>query len=270
MSTRAIARTGTGGTTALTKTAIGAIIELPADGPHLIHSLWAQVAKDTSLANEGSGGDLILDSLSGDMTPQPAPAIFPLVGTPAAPSANEGISYAPLNMWAVGFEGAGKATLQLSYRNELAISAGSIVAAGIIFGENRPEPKPIIFCANVRGSFASATEQSLGTIQLSEKSTKITGFLAVLNKGDAVTVAEHIMATVRLASDDIMLPPSVYPCNAAFNGADGTPVGPTSVPPASFIPVDIPVVGGARVDVFATTTISVTGNADITVYLAYE
>lgn len=270
MSTRAIARVGVGGTSALEKTAIGAIIEMPAGPDHLIHTIWAQVAKLTTAADEGTGGDMILDSLSGDITPQPAPAVFPLIGSPANPSANEGISAVALNMWPVAYNASGKATLQLSYRNQLAIAAGSQVSCGIIFGDTRPEIKPIIFTQVVRASFASATEQTIGEIQLAEKSTKITGIMCVLNKGDSSTIAEAVMATVRLASDDIQFPPSNYPCNLCFNAGDGTSVGPSAVPRSEWIPLDIPVEGGARVNVFATTTQSVTGNADISVYIAYE
>lgn len=270
MSTRAIARTATGGTNALELTDIGAIIEMPAGGPHLIHSLWGQVAKVTTAADEGTGGDLILTSLSGDITPQPAPAVFPLIGSPANPSANEGISAVALNIWPVAYNASGKATLQLSYRQELAIANGSQLSAGIIFGDSRPEVKPILFTQVVRASFASATEQTIGEIQLSEKATKITGIMAVLNKGDASTVAEAVMATVRLASDDIQFPPSTYPCNVCFDAAVGTPVGPSAVSHSFWIPLDIDVEGGARVNVFATTTESVTGNADISVYIAYE
>lgn len=267
---RAIARTGTGGTAALTKTQIGTTLELPAGGPHLIHSLWAQVAKVSTIPNEGTGGDLIVETVSGDITPQPAPAEFPLIGSVVSESANANISVVPLNIWAVDWTGLGKASLNLFYRNELAITTGSIVAAGIIFGDNRPVAVPAKFCKIVRASFASATEQAIGTIELAEKAVKITGIMAVARKGDVPTAGEAIMVTVRLASDDIMLPPSVYPCAFAYNASDGTAVGAASMPPAAFIPVDIPVIGGARVDVFATSTISVTGNVDVSVYLQYE
>ncbi len=267
---RAIARTGTGDTTALATTQIGALLELPAGGPHLIHSLWAQVAKVSTVPNEGTGGDLIVTTVSGDIEPQPAPAVFPIIGSVVSESANANISVVPLNLWAVDWTALGKATLTLSYRNELAITTGSIVAAGIIFGDNRPVAVPAKFCQVVRASFASATEQTIGTIELAEKAQKITGIMAVARKGDTPTAGEAVMVTIRLASDDIMLPPSQYPCAFAYNASDGTAVGAASMPPAQFIPVDIPVIGGARVDIFATSTVSVTGNVDVSVYLQYE
>jgi len=270
MATHALAVTGTGGTAARAKTQIGADLVLPAGGPWMIHGIWGQVVKSVTVPDEGNGGELLIEAKSGDTDPNPAPGIYPLIGSNASESANCAISSVGLQLWPVNWAAAGKAVISLYYRNQLAITTGSPVAAGILFGESRPEVRPLTFCDAVQSSFASAAEQSIGTVTLSEKATRIVGILADLNKGDAVTAGEAIMATIRLASDDINLPPAQYPCARAFNASAGTPVGQSSAPRLEFIPVDIPVQGGARVDVYATTTVSVTGNADIAVYLAYE
>lgn len=270
MSTHALVTTGTGSTTAATKKKIGDSLVLPAGGPWTIHHIWGQVVKNTTVPDEGTGGTFHVNSLSGDITPDPAPGKYPMIGSPLSESANCGISSVPLNLWPVNWEASGKASIELSYTNLLAITTAPIVAAGIIFGDSRPEPAPLTFCDQVSASFASATEQSIGTITLAEKATRIVGILADLNKGDAVTGGEPIMATIRLDSADIKLPPSQYPCARAFNANDGTAVGASSVSQMQFIPVDIPVVGGARIDCSATTTQSVTGNADVTIYLAYQ
>lgn len=270
MPTHALAVTGTGGTAARATTQIGSDITLPAGGPWTIFSIWGQVVKSTTVPNEGTGGELIIDSLSGDIVPDPAPGKYPLIGACASESANCAIAAVPLNLFPVNWQAAGKATVQLSYRNQLAITTGSLVAGGIIFGNEMPEKRPLTFCDTVQASFASASEQTVGTITLAEKATRIVGILADLNKGDAPTGGEAILATIRLDSADIKLPPAQYPCNRAFNASDGTAAGQSATPQSQFIPVDIPVVGGARINVFATTTISVTGNADIAVYIAYE
>lgn len=270
MPTFAIARTGTGGTAALANTNIGAVITMPAGGPYIIHDIWGQVVKSTTIPDEGTGGALILNSVSGDIDPDPAPGQWPLIGACVSQSANCALAPVPLNLWQTLLNASGKAQLQLSYINQLAITTGSPVAAGIIFGDVIPAPVRAPFCAYVQSSFASAAEQQIGSITLAEKATKIVGILADLNKGDAVTVAEAMLATIRLGSQDIKLPPSQYPCNRGFNASDGTPVGQPATPRSAFIPVDIPVIGGAIIDVFATTVISVTGNADVSVYLAYE
>ncbi|MFY9259919.1 MAG: hypothetical protein WAO71_05345 [Gallionella sp.] len=270
MSTHAIAVTGAGSTVVGATTLIGAGITLPAGGPWLIHHIWGQVAKVTTAANEGSGGDLLVRSVSGDIDPDIAPGVYPLVGSPIAQGATPSTSENPLNLWPVDWQGAGKAVLSLSYRNRLAITTASMIAAGVIFGTERPEVKPLKFCDGVFASFASALEQQIGTITLSEKATRIVGICADLNKGDALTSGEEVMATIRLDSADVKLPPSQYPCNRAFNAALGAAIGQAGGTPTNFIPVNIDVIGGSRINIFATTTRSVTGNADLSVYLAYE
>lgn len=270
MSTHALAQFGTGGTAALAVTQIGSDIVLPAGGPWIIHQLWAQIAKVTTIPDEGTGGALIINSASGDITPDPAPGKWPLIGSPAGSTANATIASLPLNLFNTMLNAAGKAVIQLSYLQHLAITTGSRLAAGIIFGDSIPGPFRAPFCDSVRASFASTTEQSIGTIILAEKATRIVGILADLNKGDAITIAEPIIATIRLDSADIKLPPAQYPCNRCYDAADGTLAGAVDVSQSQFIPVDIPVVGGSRIDVFATTPVSVTGNADIQVFIAYE
>lgn len=270
MATHAFARQGPGSTTAATKLQIGTDIVMPADGPWTIFGLWGQVVKGAGAHSEGAGGQLIIDSASGDITPDPAPGKYPLIGSPAAMGAHFSAAAVPLNIWPVLWEAAGKASLRLSYLNQLASTVACEIACGIIFGKEIPEKRPLVFCDSVYSAFASAAEQSIGTITLAEKATRIVGILADLNHGDAITAAEETMATIRLASDDIKMPPAQYPCCRAFDAGDGTISGETGIPRADFIPVDIPVEGGARINVYATTSISVTGNAELLVYIAYE
>lgn len=268
--THALARLGTGSTTALADTQIGADIVMPAGGPWIIHGLWGQVVKVTAVASEGTGGALVINSVSGDLDPDPAPGLWPMIGNPQASSANFSLAALPLNIWPVNLTAAGKAVIELRYIQQLAITAASATAAGIIFGDSIPGPFRAPFCDTVRAAFASATEQSIGEIVISQKASKITGIFADVNHGDALTAAEPVLATIRLASDDIQMPPSQYPCFRCFDSGDGTVEGETACPQGQFIPVDIPVVGGSRIDVFATTSQSVTGNAEVLVYLAYE
>lgn len=265
-----MAVTGSGGTAAGATTQIGNNITLPAGGPWTIFGLWGMAAKATTVPNEGAGGALIVNSFSGDISPDPAPGNYPLIGPCASEAANAAISANPLNIWEVNWQAMGKAVVQLSYLNQLAITTASAVAGGIIFGDTVPERRPLVFCDGVRASFASTAEQSIGTVTLSEKATRIVGIFADLNKGDAPTAGQAILGTIRLGSSDVKLPPSQYPMNRCFNASDGTAAGQSSTPQSQFIPVDIPVIGGARIDCFATTTISVTGNADVQIYIAYE
>lgn len=272
MPSHAFARIGTGGTTANAETLIGSTITLPAKetGAWTIFGIWGMVVKNTTVPDEGTGGALLIDALSGDLDPDPAPGTYPLIGAPISESANVAIAAVPLNIWLVNWKAAGKATISLKYLNDNAITTGSDVAAGILFGDSIPEKRPLVFCDGVRTSFASATETQIGTITLAEKAKRIVGILADCNKGDAATAGEPILVTIRLDSADIKFAPAQYPCNRAFNASDGTAVGQSAVAMSNFIPLDIPAVRGARVDVFATSSASVTGNVDVQVYLAYE
>jgi hypothetical protein len=270
MPTHALVAVGTGGTAAAAKTLIGSALTLPAGGPWIIFGLWGQVVKSTTVPDEGTGGQLIISAASGDITPDPAPGKWPMIGAPVSESANCSIHAMPLQIWPVLFEASGKAVVELYYLNQLAITTGSPVQAGIIFGDRIPDPVRAPFCDGVYSSFASSTEQSIGTITLAEKAKRIVGILAELNKGDAATTAEYVIGYVRLASDDVKLPPAQYPCCFCFNAGDGTIEGESATPYAQFIPVDIPVEGGARISVYGKTPISVTGNCDMRVYLAYE
>jgi len=270
MATYGMIEKGTGGTAAAAKTQIGSNLILPAGGPYVIHDVHAIACKVTTVPNEGNGGQLIVDSYSGDISPDPAPGTYPISGSPANVSANDGLACKPVDMWRVNWEASGKAAIQLFYLNILAITTGSSVVAGIIFGDAIPEKRPLVFCDGVYGSFASAAETSIGAITLAEKATRIVGIMAELNHGDAVTIAEPTAGYIRLTSNDVDLNPGMFPCSRGFDAADGTPVGACSIPKSEFIPVDIPVPGGATINVLGTTTVSVTGNADFSVFIAYE
>jgi len=193
-----------------------------------------------------------------------------MIGNPQTSSANSSLAALPLNIWPVNWEAAGKSVIKLSYLNQLAITTGSHCAAGIIFGDSIPERRPLTFCDSVYSAFASAAEQLIGTITLAEKATRIVGIMGDLTHGDALTTAEQLLGTFRLSSDDIKLPPSNFPFARCFDAGDGTVAGETAAPRMDFIPVDIPVEGGARINVYATTVISVTGNAEALIYIAYE
>jgi hypothetical protein len=270
MATHALATTGTGSTSAATKTKLGSTLTLPAGGPWIIHHVWGMVAKVTTIPDQGTGGQLIVDALTGDLTPDPAPGKFPLIGNCLSSSANAGICANPLNLWPVRWEASGKAQIDLSYLQQLASTTANAAAAGIIFGDSIPEVRPLVFCDGVYSAFASASESTIGTITLAEKATRIVGICADLNHGEAATAGEANLATIRLDSADVKMPPAQYPCNRCFDASDGTAVGVSATPQTQFIPVDIPVTGGARINCFATSTASVTGNCEVQVFIAYE
>ena len=270
MSTHAIARQGVGGTLALATTQIGTDIEFPAGGPWNIFGIWMQVVKDTSADAESLAGNLIVESHSGDITPDPAPGTFPMPGLPAQTGANHGMAIVPLTIIPVNWTAAGKAVLRLNYQQQLAQAVGAQVACGVIFGEEIPEKRPIVFCQGVRAMQALVADTAVGTITLSTRATRITGIFADITVDGALTVDEALIGIVRLGSADIPLPPAQYPVARVYSACDGTPVGHIDSIKFDFIPVDIPVVGGARIDTYIDLGIAFTVPATVGIYLAYE
>ena len=270
MATHGITRQGAGGTTAGSTTLIDSNIELPAGGPWLIHGLWMQVVQSAAVAAETLAGNIVLDSRSGDLTPDPAPGTFPMPGLIATAGANQGLSVCPLKIIPIQFQAAGKAVVSLSYYNQLALSAAPQVACGIIFGDAIPTQRPVIFCDGVRGTQTAAAETSVGTITLSTRATRITGIFADICVDGTWTADEEFLGVIRLGSSDVPLPPSNFPLMRAFSPGDGTPVGHSDVPYWDFIPVDIPVEGGARIDTYIDLNTAVTNAVTVAIYLAYE
>jgi len=262
--------TGIGGTTASSKTKIGSSIVLPAGGPHLISSIWGMIAMDTAVTSEAVSGALHIDALSGDLTPDPAPGKYPLIGAPSQMSASFGLTPVPLNIFEVNWTAAGKAVIDLSFINDAGNATAPIVACGIIFGDAKPEKRPLTFGDSVSANLTTNTEATIGTITISEKATRIVGICATAIKDGAVSADEGMIATVRLASADIKLPPASYPCMNGYSACDGTPAGGSSVQAPNFIPVDIPIIGGSRIDCYGTLINAVTAGLDVQVFIAYE
>lgn len=270
MPTNGLLVTGTGGTAAESITQIGSDITMPAGGPWLIHNIWGMVAMDTAVQSEAASGGIRVDALSGDLNPDPAPGRYPLIGAPSQSGASFGLMPVPLNIYDVRWQAAGKAVLTLSYINDQGNATAPLVAAGIIFGDAVPEKRPLVFSDRVAANLTAASEASIGTITISEKATRIVGIMATAMKDGAVTADEGMLATIRLDSADIKLPPAQFPCTNGFSACDGTPAGGGSVAAPNFIPLDIPVIGGSRINCFGTLVNAVTAGLDVQVFIAYE
>ncbi len=270
MSTNAQLVTGAGGATAGSITQIGGNITLPAGGPWIISGIWSQVLQDTAVASEAVNGNLIVNALSGDLNPDPAPGKYPSANMASQSAASFGIHATPLNIYPVNWLASGKAVISLSYENMSGNATAPIAAAGIIFGDSIPAEVPLVFSDSVNGSLTAASEASIGSITLAEKATRIVGMCAIAMKDGAVTADEAMLAHIRLDSADVKFSPSQYPCAYAFNGADGTPAGGCGLAMNKYIPMDVPVIGGSIINVFGTLVNAVTAGLHVSVYIAYE
>ena len=245
-------------------------ITLPADGPWVIHQVWGQVVAATATAAEAIGGYLKLESVAGDLEPNPAPAKFPLYAHGSFLGAVEDADSVPLQMYDINFAAPGKAQVKLLYAQDIGCTVAPQVCAGILFGKSTPEKKPLQYCDSVQGTVTAATDTSVGTITLSERSTRIVGVCAMLMQDGVLVAGEELIGFWRMASDDINIIPAQFPFVNAVNAGLGATISAGPVPPFSFIPVDIPVPAGARINTYVDLNTAVTNAADVRIFVAYE
>lgn len=270
MSSHGIARQGVGGTAAASVLQVGANIELPAGGPWQVYGLWAQAVLHTPTVAESLVGSIRLNALSGDLSPDPAPGNYPVIGLGNGSSAAMGAVQVPLNIWPVNWQAMGKAVVTISFVNHNGNTVAPEIACGILFGDAKPEVRPLTFCDVVTDAWASAAENQIGTITISEKAQRLVGIFGHIEHAAALTASEEAQGIIRLDSPDVRIQPAQYPFNNAVSAGLGTVAGQGSMPQGQFIPLDIPIIGGSNVQIFGTTSISVTNNARAAVYLAYE
>lgn len=245
-------------------------ITLPAEGPWIIHNVFGQIVPVTPTAGEGVGGYMMFTAASGDINPNPAPSRWPVICNSASLGATLDQPCCALHMYPVNWEAPGRATINMIFNNTPAATAIPQIVMGILFGKSIPEKKPFLFCDTVRVQTNSAADTAVGTITLSEKATRITGLMGVIFLDGVLVTVQTLLGFFRLASDDIDLVPAQYPFPMAFGGGLGALIqgGPTF--PKEFIPVDIPVVGGARINCFVDLNVATTNNAEVQIYIAYE
>lgn len=258
-----------GGSTAAGDTVIGTIT-LPAGGPWAIYQVWVAIALATATAAESAGGHLRINSVSGDVDPNPAPTRFPTGQIGSILGAASGQAVMPVQIFDVDFLAQGKAVIELIYNEASAVTVATQVVCGIIFGKVRPVKRPIRFVDRARAAVTSAADTTVGTITVSEGARKIVGICAVASQDGVITTAEELIGFVRLSSDDLKIVPAQFPLSAAISAGLGATISPPAVTVPVFIPVDIPVTGGARIDCFVDLNTAVTNAAEIEIFLAYE
>jgi len=252
------------------KTTVGSAITLPAGGPWKIFYCWVQAVPQTYTAAEAVSGVLELNAVSGDLNPDPAPFNIPAPAFGSRLGATGDVPVSPLQLVPIAYTAPGKAVIELNFTNDIAVTAAPIVAAGIIFGKTVPVPTRMLFTDRVRTTVTSASLTSVGTITLAEKAKKITAICGILNQGGVLTTAEELIGTFQIDSDDMKMTPGQYPCSAAFGAGLGALINNPIPATPVWIPVDIPVKGGARVDCSIDLVTAVTNGANVDILIAYE
>lgn len=257
------------GQTAAGEQTIGQIV-LPVDGPWIIHGLFGQIVSATATAAEATGGYMRFDAASGDIEPNPAPSKWPVICNGSALGATIDQMACALQMYDVNWVAPGRATINLIFNNTVAATVAPQIVMGILFGKAIPQKKPFLYCDTVRVTTNSAADTAIGTITLSERATRITGLMGVLLNDGVLTTAEELIGFFRLASDDINLVPAQYPFPMAYSAGLGALIQAGPWIPSGFISVDIPVIGGARINAFVDLNTAITTAAEVQVYIAYE
>lgn len=260
--------TSTGATTAADKT-IGQIT-LPAGGPWNIHHVWAQVVSATATAAECIGGHFRFDPASGDLDPDPSPSEFPVFETGSSLGGTIDRGCCPLNLFPVDWTAAGKAVINCILHTSIACTVAPQVLIGMLYGDSRPEAKPFTFCDSIRAAVSSADDTAIDTVTLSQKASRIVGACGILSQDGVLVAGEELIGFFRLASDDVKLPPMMLPFNNVFGAGLGATIFGGSQGPINFIPLDIPVPNGARINAYVDLNTAVTNAANVEIYLAYE
>lgn len=250
--------------------AIIGTITLPAGGPFLIHGAWAQVVSVTPTAAESVGGHFRFDATSGDLTPSPAPSRMPCFESGSSLGATIDRGQCPLNIFPVAWEGSGKAVINAIFHTAVAMTVAPEVVMGLIYGKERPVMKPAPFYDVARAAVAATADTAVGTITLAEKATKITGVCGILSQDGVLVTVESLLGFWRMSSDDVKLPPMQMPFNNVYGGGLGALIQGGNQGNINFIPVDIPVLGGARINLFVDLNVAVSNATDVEIFVAYE
>jgi hypothetical protein len=257
------------GSAAAGDTTVGTIT-LPAGGPWIIHDVWCQVVSATATAAESVGGHFRFDPASGDLTPSPQPSRFPVFESGSSLGATIDRGQCPLNLFRTNWEGAGKAVINCIYNQAIAATVAPQVVMGMIYGKSIPEKRPLVFSDRIRVGQTASADTAVGTITLAEKATRIVGLCGILSQDAVLVAGEELTGFWRLASNDVKLPPMQLPFNNVFGAGLGATIHGGSQGRIDYIPVDIPIEGGSRINGFVDLNTAVTNAADVEIFVAYE
>lgn len=245
-------------------------ITLPAGGPWKIFSIFGQIVRATATAAQATANHLSFRCDSGDSTPNLAPNSFPLVEQGSFLGATADQSTSPLQIWDVDWEIKGKGILTPSVTSEVTVAVAPQIITGIIFGDARPERKPLIHISRTRVQVTAAALTAVGTITLPEGASRITGICAYLLQNGVLTTAEELIGFWQMQSEDQDLSPAQYPFAAAYGAGLGALIQPGCGQMMNFIAANIPIIGGARIDVKVDLNTAVTNGAECVIFLAHE
>lgn len=245
-------------------------IVLPANGPWLIHGIWGVTLWSNPTNDNPILGSIGIQSITGDLTPDPTPALFPLPVQQTNTVNDTNILPIPIQIHPINFKAPGNS--QISLVTEYIAAGGSIALAhmgGIIFSHNQPQTIPIQRTAMLYKIVVSGAETCLGIIQLPESADLLISISTIACFAAAPVANEPLIGFIRLQSDDEALQPAEFPISFALSGPAGLVRINLTPPPVLTIPLDTQVPPGSRISVYATFPAWVTTSIHVKCYLNY-
>lgn len=270
MPTHSIGRIGFGSKTLNEEVQIGSNIILPAGGPWLIYDIWHQSLITLEDGFISTSGFIHLRSISGDIQPDPSPGQFPVSNhfitfAGAIESDLDFINHSKTRLLAPG-----KSQISLNHVADKTITPETIYSVGILFDKSIPLSRHSPWSARAAKFVSTNRETLLGTIILSEGSKRITSAYFDLFVPSGMFINESLIAQFRLDSDDIEITPAVFPSFRAYTRLGGGFLNFSIASVQTPIILDIPVLGGSRIDVFVTLFVATSTPVLAQGFLTYE
>ena len=256
------------GQTAAGRVSLGTIT-LPAGGPWKIHTIHGSIVRATATAGEANTGFFDFAAQSGDVTPNILPNAFPVHESGSFLGATADQSVCPTILHDIDWQAAGKAVIEVGYTQQTTVTVAPQIVAGLIFGPDRP---PIVIpqhSAHARLAKTTAADQAVGTITLPETAKQLVAVLGTIIQDNVLTTAEELTGFWRMTSDDFDLTPFQMPFSNVFGAGLGALIESAQGLFNRPIPVNVPVVGGSRLNVFAALNTAVTNGAEIDIYVFF-
>lgn len=248
----------------------GAPIILPANGPWVIHGIWGVAVWPSPSGQNPILGSIGIQSLTGDLLPDPTPALFPFPVQQVTTINAQGLLPTPIQIHPTYFKAPGSSQVQMVAEFEGPVGPNNIrFMGGILFSTNPPRDLPIQRTAVLRTQVSSAAETALGIIQLPESADLLISYSALAAWLLPPLTTEPLIGHIRLQSDDERLQPAEYPFSFALMGATtANPINDT-LPPVLTVPLDTKVLPGSRISVFCTFPAWLNTTINVTFYLNY-
>jgi hypothetical protein len=249
---------------------IGDLIVMPAGGPWLIHHVWTQGIPNLSVVDKFLDGYIHLNSEGGDLRPDPEPGSFPLQTHPNPNFPTDVCQRSLLNIFRTRIVAPGKAQLSLNLFTYVGAHSWTSLSAGILFGTDIPVVRHSPWSAQLHKIVSIAGETLVGTITLPESATRITSFFGDLVIFDSIFQNETAICNFRLESPDTDFAPAVFPAFTCYHNVTAGSFGWSDQPRVETIPLDIPVLHGSRINLFANLLGDLSRAAYAKCFITYE